>query len=202
MSAVRFDILYALIAFCFVAAVTPGPNNLMLMASGVNFGLRRTIPHLMGVVLGFAFMVAVVGAGLDVVFARFPALLPAMRYVGAAYMLWLAAKLALSGPLSDSSGAKRPLGFFGAAAFQWVNPKGWVMAVSALTTYAVAADYSQSVLIVALVYGLVALPSSGSWAVFGNAMRRILAEARFVRPFNIVMALLLVASIAPVLYEG
>ena len=109
----------------------------MLMTSGVNFGFRRTLPHLMGVVIGFTVMVALVGFGLDAIFSRVPALLPTMRWLGAAYMLWLAWKIANSGPVGDGEARGAPLGFFGAAAFQWINPKGWVMAVSALTAYAV-----------------------------------------------------------------
>lgn len=198
----RFEILYALMVFCFVSAITPGPNNLMLLSSGVNFGFQRTIPHMFGVALGFALMVGLVGAGLDAAFSRFPALLPAMRYAGAAYMLWLAAKLALAGPIGDMEYSGNPLNFLGAAAFQWINPKAWVIAVSALTAYAVSEDYTRSVVIVALIFGLVTLPCIAAWVLFGTAMRRVLSDPRFVRPFNIAMAALLVASIIPVIAEG
>jgi threonine/homoserine/homoserine lactone efflux protein len=198
----RFGILYALIVFCFVSSITPGPNNLMLLTSGVNFGFRRTIPHMLGVGLGFALMVALVGVGLDVIFSRFPSLLPTMRYLGAAYMLWLAGKLALAGPIGEADYRGNPLGFFGAAAFQWINPKAWVIAVSALTAYAVSEDYTRSVVIVALVFGIVTMPCIVAWVSFGTAMRRVLANPRFIRPFNITMALLLAASIIPVLTEG
>jgi threonine/homoserine/homoserine lactone efflux protein len=197
----RFEILYALMVFCFVSAITPGPNNLMLLASGVNFGFQRTIPHMMGVDLGFALMVGLVGVGLDVVFSRFPALLPAMRYAGAAYMLWLAARLALAGPIGDAEQRGNPLSFLGAAAFQWINPKAWAIAVSALTAYAVSENYTRSVAIVAVVFGLVTAPCIALWVLFGTAMRRVLSNPRFVRPFNIVMAGLLVASIIPVIAE-
>jgi threonine/homoserine/homoserine lactone efflux protein len=198
----RFGILYALIVFCFVSSITPGPNNLMLLTSGVNFGFRRTIPHMLGVGLGFTLMVGLVGVGLDATFTRFPALFPIMRYAGVAYMLWLAAKLALAGPAGDAEYSGNPIGFFGAAAFQWINPKAWVIAVSALTAYAVSEDYTRTVVIVALVFGLVTLPCIAAWVLFGTAMRRVLSNPRFVRPFNIAMALLLVASIVPVLTEG
>jgi threonine/homoserine/homoserine lactone efflux protein len=201
-AAMRFGILYALALFSFVSAITPGPNNLMLLSSGVNFGFRRTIPHMLGVDLGFAIMVGLVGVGLDALFSRFPALLPTMRYAGAAYMLWLAAKLALAGPVGEARYSGRPLGFLSAAAFQWINPKAWVIAISALTAYAVSENYTQSVLIVALVSGFVTAPCIAAWVLFGTAMRRVLSNPRFVRPFNITMALLLVASIVPVLTEG
>ena len=173
----------------------------MLLTSGVNFGFRRTIPHMLGVGLGFALMVGLVGIGLDAIFSRFPALLPAMRYAGAAYMLWLAAKLALAGPVGETEQRGRPLGFLAAAAFQWINPKAWLIAVSALTAYAVSENYTRSVVIVALVFGLVTAPCIALWVLFGTAMRRVLSNPRFVRPFNIAMALLLVASIIPVLAE-
>jgi threonine/homoserine/homoserine lactone efflux protein len=171
------------------------------MTSGVNFGFRRTLPHLIGVVLGFSLMVALIGLGLDAIFARFPVLLPVMRYLGAAYMLWLAWRISRAGPVEEGKARGRPLGFFGAAAFQWINPKGWVIAISALTAYAVSANYTISVAAVALSYLAIGLPSSGAWVVFGSAMRTFLSDPRRVRPFNWTMAALLVASIAPVLWE-
>lgn len=195
------DVLIAMLTFCFVSGVTPGPNNLMLMTSGVNFGLRRTLPHLTGVVIGFTIMVALVGLGLTAIFSRIPALLPIMRYVGAAYMLWLAWKIANSGPVGEGETRGAPLGFLGAAAFQWINPKGWVIALSALTAYAVVDDYARNVLIVALTYFVVAIPSSGIWAVLGASMRRALADPRIARWFNWSMAALLAASIATIFVE-
>ena len=196
----RTDVLAAMTAFCFVSGVTPGPNNLMLMTSGVNFGFRRTLPHLVGVVVGYSVMVALVGFGLDAIFSRFPALLPAMRYLGAAYMLWLAWKIANSGPVRDGEAAARRSAS-SAAAFQWINPKGWVMAVSALTAYAVVDNYARNVAIVALTYFVIAVPGSGVWALLGSSMRRALADPRVARPFNWTMAALLAASIAPVFVE-
>jgi threonine/homoserine/homoserine lactone efflux protein len=197
----HFEILYALLVFCFVGAVTPGPNNLMLLASGVNFGFWRTVPHMLGVGLGFALMVGLVGVGLDAIFSQFPALLRVMRYAGAAYMAWLAVRLAVAGPIGDAEYRGRPLSFLGAAAFQWINPKAWVIAVSALTAYAVSENYTRSVVIVAVVFGLVTFPCIALWVMFGAAMRRFLSNPRLVRPFNIAMAALLAASIVPVLLE-
>lgn len=201
MMAIRFEIFYALIVFCFVSAITPGPNNLMLLASGVNFGFQRTIPHMLGVGLGFALMIALVGVGLNATFSRFPVLLPIMRYAGAAYMAWLALRLALAGPIGEADYRGSPLSFLGAAAFQWINPKAWVIAVSALTAYAVSENYTRSVVVVALVFGLVTFPCIALWVLFGSAMRRFLNNPRLVRPFNIAMAALLAASIVPVLVE-
>ena len=197
----RLDVLAALLLFCVVAGGTPGPNNMMLMASGVNFGVRRTLPHLAGVVLGFAFMVALVGFGLDALFRVTPWLLPALRWAGAAYLVWLAWRIAASGAAKQTAKASRPLGFLGAAAFQWINPKGWIMAVSALTTYAVSADYTTTVIVVALSYLVIGIPCSGGWLLFGAAMRRFLADPRRARAFNWTMAALLIASIGPVFWE-
>ena len=195
----------ALLVFAFVASVTPGPNNLMLLASGVSFGLRRTLPHLLGVGLGFAVMVALVGLGLGRVVAAWPPVYTAMKVAGVAYLLWLAWKLAGAGAVRMEDGEARqgrPMTFLGAAAFQWVNPKGWVMAVTATATYSVPDRFTASALLVALVFGLVGLPASGSWAVFGVWLRRWLAEPRVVRVFNVTMAVLLVLSLWPLLMEG
>ena len=197
----RVDVFLALVLFCVVAGITPGPNNLMLMASGVNYGVRRTLPHLAGVVVGFAVMVALVGFGLDRLFSVAPWLLPLMRWAGAAYLVWLAWRIATAGAVSPSESGGRPLGALGAAAFQWINPKGWVMAVSALTTYAVSASYATTVGVVALTCLVVSIPCSGIWVLFGAAMRRALADPRKARPFNWAMGALLVASIAPVFWE-
>jgi threonine/homoserine/homoserine lactone efflux protein len=197
----RTDVLLALFTFCVVAGVTPGPNNMMLMASSVNYGVRRTLPHLLGVVFGFALMVALVGVGLDAIFRRVPQALPVMRWAGAVYLVWLAWRVANSGAVKEGVAAGKPLSAFGAMAFQWINPKGWVMAVSALTTFAVAANYSTNVAVVALACLVTALPCSGIWLLFGAAMRRFLADPRRARIFNWTMAALLVASIAPIFSE-
>jgi threonine/homoserine/homoserine lactone efflux protein len=174
----------------------------MLMTSGVKYGFGPTLPHLIGVILGFALMIAVVGLGLDVIFARFPQLLATMRVAGSLYMLWLALKIAFAKPIGRVETGGRPLGFLAAAGFQWVNPKAWAMALSALSTYAgVVDDYTRSVLLTALLCALIAVPCSGAWALFGASLSRFLAEPRVTRPFNWTMAALLVASIAPIMFE-
>ena len=188
--------------FAFVAGVTPGPNNLMLMTSGVKFGFARTLPHLAGVILGFALMVAIVGFGLDALFERLPAALPVMRIVGSLYMVWLALKIALAKPSQDVESGGRPIGFLVAAGFQWVNPKAWMLAVGALSTYAgVVDDYTRSVLLMASLCGLIAIPCAGGWALCGAWLSRFLKDPGVARPFNWLMAALLVASIAPVFLE-
>jgi threonine/homoserine/homoserine lactone efflux protein len=193
------DLLLALALFCTVTLFTPGPNNLMLMASGLNFGFRRGGPHLLGVVLGFALMVLVVGLGLGAVFEAWPPLYVALKYAGAVYMVYLAWKIAVSRPPAPGAEpAGKPIGFIEAAAFQWVNPKAWVMAVGAVSTYAAVAAFPFNVVVIASLYGLLGFASGATWLYFGTALQHLLKEPRAVRAFNIVMALLLVVSIVPI----
>ncbi|KAF0232264.1 MAG: LysE family amino acid efflux [Beijerinckiaceae bacterium] len=195
------DLLLALIGFAFVTSITPGPNNMMLLTSGVNFGFRRTVPHMLGIGIGFTLMVALIGLGLGQIFERYPLLYSILKYVGAVYMLWLAWGIANSGPVDEGEVRGKPMSFLQAAAFQWVNPKAWVMGVGAIATYTRPENYVATVLFVALVFGVVNIPCVGSWAAFGSAMRHLLRDPRIVRWFNITMAVLLVASLWPVLAE-
>ena len=194
-------LLWALVIFCFVSSITPGPNNLMLMTSGVNFGVRRTLPHMFGIALGFTLMVVLVGLGLAGIFARFPVLLVAMKWVGAAYMVYLAVKLATAAPLKPTGASGDPMTFLQAAAFQWVNPKAWIMALTGVATYTDPGDYTRTVLLVALVFGMVNLPCIASWALFGTALRHALQRPAVLRAFNWTMGALLIASLYPVFTE-
>ncbi|MBY0611780.1 MAG: LysE family translocator [Beijerinckiaceae bacterium] len=195
-------LLLALMSFAFVSSITPGPNNLMLLASGVNFGLMRTLPHMLGIGIGFTLMIVLIGVGLGEVFRRVPALYTVMKYAGGLYMLYLAWKLANAGPVKDGEAGGKPLTFVQAAAFQWVNPKAWVMALVAISTYTTVQDYFTSVVLIAVIFGIVNLPSIGVWALFGVAMKRFLGDPKVVRVFNVAMALLLVASIWPIFAES
>ena len=187
--------LFALAAFAFVTSITPGPNNLMLMASGANFGLRRTVPHMLGVGVGFVVLIILVGIGLVELFDLWPASYTVLKVLSIGYMLWLAWKIGSgTAPQSVEAGA-RPLSFFQAAAFQWINPKGLSMALSACTVYAPNHDLA-SVLWVAGLFGLVNVPSVSLWAVVGESLRRWLSSPRRLRVFNWTMAAMLVASLA------
>ena len=193
------SLLTGLALFALVSSITPGPNNMMLMASGANFGFRRTIPHMMGVVLGFTLMVALVGVGLMGAFQALPWLHDVLTWAGIAYLLWLAWKIAHAA-MPDATGAGgRPFGFLQACAFQWVNPKGWQMALTAITLY--APDRALwAVLLVAGCFGVVNLPSVMAWTFLGLRLRRILSSNRRLVLFNYSMAVLLVASLLPVVY--
>lgn len=196
------ELLLAFIAFAFVTSVTPGPNNMMLLASGVNLGVRRSIPHMLGISLGFMLLVAAVGLGLGQVFQRLPVLHDVLRYVGAAYLLYLAWKIAQSGaPQSRENLEARPFTFLQAAAFQWVNPKAWIMAIGAITTYTPQDGFFSNVLLIAALFALVNCPSVGLWTVAGSMLRKWLDNPRALRAFNIGMALLLVASLYPIIVD-
>ncbi|NOD65397.1 MULTISPECIES: LysE family translocator [unclassified Ruegeria] len=194
-----YDILMALIVFAFVTSITPGPNNLMLMASGANFGFRRSIPHMLGIGLGFTVMVLLVGAGLVQVFDRYPISHTALKIVSVVYLLYLAWKIAHAAPAQGSEASGVPMTFLQAAAFQWVNPKAWAMALTATTAYA-PNQTLHAILLVALVFGAVNLPSVSTWTVLGQQMARVLTNPRRLVTFNWAMAALLIASLYPVLW--
>ncbi len=194
------EILLALVTFAFVSSITPGPNNLMLMASGANFGFRRTIPHMFGVGLGFTFMLLIVGAGLVQVFERFPVFYFGLKIASVAYLLFLAWKIAHAAPTRGHSSQGQPMTFLQAAAFQWVNPKAWAMALTATTAYAPGQTLN-AIVLVAVVFGAVNLPSVSTWTVLGQQMARMLTNPRRLAFFNWTMATLLVASLYPVLWS-
>ncbi|CAB3905494.1 LysE family translocator [Achromobacter mucicolens] len=195
------SLLGPLALFALVSSITPGPNNVMLASSGLNFGFRRSVPHLLGVNLGFTLMIFLVGVGLGSVFQQTPALYTVLKYAGAAYLLYLAWKIANSGPLDEGEARGKPFTFLQAAAFQWVNPKAWVMAVGVVATYTPQNGFFANLVIATLVCGIVNLPSIGIWVTFGTALRRVLHRPAAIRAFNVGMALLLVASLYPVAVE-
>lgn len=192
----------AVFLFAFSSTVTPGPNNLMMLSSGVNFGVRRSVPHLMGICIGFPMMVVLVGLGFSLAFERFPLLHEVIKVLGVAYLLYLAWLIARSAPSSLEGGESRPFSFLQAAAFQWVNPKAWVMATGAIATYtSLDGDLYLQSLLIGAVFFVVAFPCVGLWLVGGAGLKRFLQSARRQRLFNLLMALLLVGSIVPVLHE-
>jgi len=190
----------ALIVFGFVSSITPGPNNFMLLASGVNFGFRRSIPHILGIGVGFVSLMLGVGLGLGALLAAFPALHVALKVVGGAYLLYLSWKIARSRTLgSAKENRAHPMTFLQAAAFQWVNVKAWVMGVSAAAIYTDPEAPFLSVLLIAVTLGVVNLPCVSTWAGFGVALRGFLADPVRLKWFNIAMGLMLAATLWPML---
>ncbi|MBJ7420906.1 MAG: LysE family translocator [Rhodoferax sp.] len=193
-----------------VSSVTPGPNNTMLMASGVHFGFRRTLAHLMGVQLGFGFMVVAVGLGLHTVLAQFPAFYALVRLAGAAYMVWMAWSLASARPhvavpaalddgLHSAQDEAKPLGFWGAVLFQWVNPKAWVMAVTIMSAYMPPGAGLLQIAPLGMLYVALGFPCSSVWVGFGSALRSYLQDPFRMRVFNCSMAAALLLSLYPML---
>ena len=193
------ELLIAFVAFAFVTSVTPGPNNTMLLASGVNFGIRRTVPHMLGISVGLMSLVLAVGFGLGQVFEQVPMLYVILRYVGALYLLYLAWKIARSGvPEANGDERGKPFSFAQAVAFQWINPKAWIMAVGAITTFVPQQNFVVNVLLIAAVFALVNCPTMSVWTAAGSLLRNWLRNPAALRFFNITMALLLVASLYPI----
>ncbi len=196
-------LLIAFVVFAVVMFFTPGPNNIMLLSSGLTYGFRRTLPHIAGITIGFAFMVGAVGLGLGTVFVAYPVLQTILKYAGVAYLVYLAAAIAMAEPvLPDQDNRRGPMTFWGAAMFQWINAKGWVMVIGTITAYAAIAAYPWNITIQVALSLLLGAFSCTAWAVFGSSLRPLLSSRRAVRAFNIVMALLLLASLYPVFMDA
>lgn len=196
-------LLIAFVVFAVVMYFTPGPNNVMLLSSGLTYGFRRTLPHIAGITFGMAFMIAAVGVGLGTVFIAYPVLRTILKYAGAAYLVWLAVAIAMSGTAPSLQDNRRgPMTFWGAAVFQWVNVKGWVMVIGTITAYAAIASFPWNIVIQTAIALVVGALSTVAWALFGSALRPLLRSPVTVRAFNFVMAALLLASLYPVFAEG
>jgi threonine/homoserine/homoserine lactone efflux protein len=197
-----FDLFLALFVFGFIAAFTPGPNNTMLLATGINFGVRRAWPHIMGVAIGFPLMIACIGFGLGKIFEIYPWIYEALKYAGAAYMVWLAWKIAMSKPSRDDDIANaEPVTFLQACAFQWVNPKAWIMGVTALSAYTVAAHYMIGVLAVVGTFLFMGFTSALTWVMFGAGLKHVLNDERYYQYINWGLAVALVTSLVPMLWH-
>lgn len=194
------DAFLALLVYAFVTSITPGPNNLMLLASGVNFGIVRTVPHMLGISIGFLVLLLAVGFGLGAVLAAFPVLHTTLKIAGVAYLLYLAWKIAMSRSLSGKGEVRaQPMRFIDAAAFQWVNPKAWMMAVYAMAVYTNPDHPFVSVALISIAFTIVNLPSVSVWAGFGTALRGFLSDPARLKWFNIGMGVLLAATLWPML---
>ncbi|WP_412023437.1 LysE family translocator [Burkholderia cepacia] len=185
--------------FALVTSITPGPNNTMLLASGVNFGFRRTMPHLFGISIGVAILMLSVGFGLGEAFKRMPVLYTILEAASVAYLLYLAWRIGTSGEVKAHGAKPRPMTFIEAAAFQWVNPKAWMMVLTAATTVRLSADYGMNAAWMAVVFILIGFPCICLWAAFGLGLRRVLSNRRALRIFNVTMAVLLILSLYPLI---
>jgi threonine/homoserine/homoserine lactone efflux protein len=200
------QLLFAFVVFAVVMFFTPGPNNIMLLSSGLTYGFRPTLPHIAGITVGFAFMVGVVGLGLGTIFIAYPVLQTILKYAGVVYLIYLAAAIAMSGPpkpgQDSGRGSRRgPMTFWGAAMFQWINAKGWVMVIGTITAYAAIAAFPYNIAVQVAISLLLGAVSCSVWALFGSSLRPVLTSERAVRAFNIVMAILLLASLYPVFMD-
>ena len=192
-------LILPLLLFSISTAITPGPNNVMVTASGVNFGYKKTLPHIFGITFGFPFMVVLIGLGLGSVFKSFPVIHHILKYIGATYLLYLAWKIATFTSVNNNGGRNKPFTFWQAVIFQWVNPKAWVMVVGAISTFtSVGRDVFLEVLLIAFVFCIVCFPCVSLWAFLGTNIKRLLTTDYYRKVFNISMAFLLVISLLPV----
>jgi len=197
------QLVWAFVVFAAVMLITPGPNNVMLLSSGLSYGFRRTAPHIAGVAIGFAFMVGAVGVGFGAVILAYPVLQTILKYAGAAYLIYLALVIAFSDPARPrQSAGGGPMTFWGAAMFQWINVKGWIIVIGTVTAYAAMAQFPWNIVAQTVITLVLGALSAMAWAVSGTALRPFLASARLVRAFNVAMAVLLLASLYPVFFEA
>lgn len=194
------NLLSALFLFAVATSITPGPNNMMLLASGVNFGFRRTIPHMLGIGFGFFVLLVCVGMGLGTLITSIPILETAMKVASGIYLLYIAWKIGSSRAIGEQKEAGQvPMTFLQAAAFQWVNPKAWVMAVTAMSAYSDSSHPYQRVFLIGVIFAIINVPCVSTWAGFGSGLRGWLSDPVRLKWFNITMAILLVVSLWPIL---
>jgi threonine/homoserine/homoserine lactone efflux protein len=197
------SLLIAFFVFAAVMYFTPGPNNIMVLSSGLTYGFRPTLPHIAGITVGCAFMVGAVGVGFGTIFIAYPVLQTILKYAGAAYLIYLAAAIAISEPVTPGQDNRRgPMTFWGAVLFQWVNVKGWVMVIGTITAYAGIASFPWNIVIQVVLCLLLGVAAPSIWALSGSSLRALMTSPRAVRAFNLVMAVLLLASLYPVFMEA
>jgi threonine/homoserine/homoserine lactone efflux protein len=197
------SLLIAFIVFAAVMYFTPGPNNIMVLSSGLTYGFRPTIPAIAGITFGCAFMVAAVGIGFGTIFVAYPILQTTLKYAGAAYLVYLAAMIATSEPVTPGQhSGRRPMTFWGAVLFQWVNVKGWVMVIGTITAYAGIASFPWNMVTQVAICLLLGVAATSVWTLSGSSLRSLMTSPKAVRAFNIVMAALLLASLFPVFMDA
>ena len=192
----------AVMLFAVATCVTPGPNNVMLMSSGVNFGFGRTLRHVIGINIGFPFMLIAVGFGAGTLFHEHPKLYTALQLAGALYLLFLAYQIATTPAVDFNATSSKPMGIVNAALFQWINPKAWVVSIGAVLAYtSTSGAFATQILLIALIFFVCGAPCSVLWVLFGRYLRKFLARPKALRIFNVAMSLLLVGSLVPTIFE-
>jgi threonine/homoserine/homoserine lactone efflux protein len=192
---------YAFVLFAISSSLTPGPNNFMLMTSGMHFGTRRSLPHYFGICFGFAIMIVIVALGLGAVFTQYTWIKKTLKIIGCVYMLYLAYQVVTSHNKPDSAATKKPLTFLQAALFQWVNPKAWMMGVGAISIYTLSTNYVLNAVLISVYYFIACIFCTGAWLVLGNYLQVILKTNKHRIWFNVSMAVVLVASIVKMLFD-
>ncbi len=195
--------LISISTFTLSTVLSPGPNNIMLLSSGLTFGYKKTIPHILGVMLGFPLMVIIVGLGMGVIFEQYPIALKILKIVGILYLFWMAYKIATnSSTYSNDNSNSQPFTFIQSAGFQWVNPKAWIMAITSVSVFVIDGNSSFiQVFVIAFIYMLSGVISTNTWALGGVFLKSIIKNEKSIKIFNIIMAVLLVASVLPLVFE-
>lgn len=195
-------VFWAALLFAFSTTITPGPNNVMIMSSGMNYGIRASLQHLLGICLGFPLMVLLIGLGFGIIFEQYPNLHQIIKLLGTIYLIWLAWHIASAKPKRIEQGKSKPLNFYQAVLFQWVNGKAWVMASGAIAAFtSLDGLYWLEVIYITTAFLVVAFPCVGLWLIGGALLRKVLTKPLFQSLFNISMALILLLSVLPVLKE-
>lgn len=194
------DWLLAVLGFTVTMSITPGPNNVMIIASATNFGVARTVPHMLGISIGFPAMLVALGLGPGMALVAYPLAHQLLKIAGALYLVFLAWKIATASGIGSADAPGRPLTFLQAAFFQWLNPKAWVIALGALTAYTtVGGAMVTETLLISAIFVPICVIACATWAAGGVALRRALQSPAALRMFNWTMALLLLASLVPML---
>jgi threonine/homoserine/homoserine lactone efflux protein len=196
-----FPLISAIFLFTLSTTLTPGPNNIMLLTSGLNFGFRKTLWHMFGIIIGFPLMVVVIGLGLGIVFKQFPFVFNVLKIVSFIYLLWMAQKIATSNSHIKTSNIPKPFTFWQSVIFQWINPKAWVMAIGSISLFVTSKDDSlNQVFLIAFIYFLSSFLSTSTWTLSGVILKQFLKNEKFIQIFNITMAIALIVSILPFIF--
>jgi threonine/homoserine/homoserine lactone efflux protein len=193
----------SVLTFAFTMAMTPGPNNALFLSSGLTFGYKATIPHIIGVIVGFPLMTLMVGLGLGQIFASYPIILTILKIISILYLLWMAYHMAnITGNANDDKNKQdRPLSFLQAVMFQWVNPKAWIMAISSISVFTTSIEYKyQQLLVVTFLYFIVGFVSTNFWTLGGVLLKKFINSAKTVRMINIILAIFMLVSVLPFVF--